>query len=72
MPHDSEAGSGPRERIAFSVRELADQTGLSQPFIQLEIKRGNLRASKLGRRVIVLAAARDEWLEGSTWVRGTR
>ena len=72
MARHSDVGHGPQERIAFSVRELADQTGLSQPFIRLEIRRGNLRASKVGRRVIVLATARDEWLQGSTWVKGTR
>ncbi len=55
-----------QKRIAFSVREVALQTGLSVPFVRLEIKRGNLRASKIGRRVIVLATAMYEWLEGGT------
>ena len=70
MSKHFEADAGRQERIAFSVRELAEQTGLSQPFLRLEIKRGNLRGSKLGRHVIVLASARDEWLEGGTWVKG--
>src|SRR5690242_5096465 len=36
------------ERAGYSVREVAKQYGLSEPFIRLEIKRGNLRAAKLG------------------------
>jgi len=57
-----------QRRIAFSVREVASQTGLSVPFVRLEIKRGNLRASKVGRRVIVLVTAMDEWLNEGTWL----
>lgn len=64
--------SSEARRIAYSVREVAEQTGLSQPFIRLEIKRRNLRATRLGRRVIVLAKDMDEWLNGGTWVEGTR
>ena len=71
-PVPGQASPEVQKRIAFSVREVALQTGLSQPFVRLEIKRGNLRASKIGRRVIVLATAMDEWLEGGTWLSGTR
>ena len=72
MSAESAVGPGVQDRIAFSIREIAEQTGLSSPFIRLEIKRGNLRASKLGRRVVVLATDRDEWLERGTWVKATR
>ena len=72
MAQLSEGSFRSQKRIAFSVREIAQQTGLSQPFIRLEIKRGNLRASKLGRRVVVLATAMDDWLDGGTWLTATR
>lgn len=71
MSKDPVPGQGSLEvqqRIAFSVREVALQTGLSQPFIRLEIKRGNLRASRVGRRVVVLVTAMDEWLDKGTWL----
>ena len=71
MSTQSVVGPEVQKRIAFSVRELAEQTGLSQPFLRLEIRRGHLRASKLGRRVLVSAKAIDEWLERGTWVKGT-
>lgn len=34
----------PQERAGYSVREVAGQYGVSEPFVRLEIKRGNLRA----------------------------
>ena len=71
MSKDPVLGQGGPEvqrRIAYSVREVAQQTCLSEPFIRLEIKRGNLRASKLGRRVVVLAEFIDEWLNEGTWL----
>ena len=71
-PAPDQASPELQKRIAFSVREVALQTGLSQPFVRLEIKRGNLRASKIGRRVVILATAMYEWLEGGTWLSGTR
>lgn len=70
-PAVGQASNGLR-RIAFSVKEVAQQTGLSQPFVRLEIRRGNLRASKVGRRVVVLVAAMDAWLNEGTWLSGTR
>jgi excisionase family DNA binding protein len=45
-----------QEKIALSVRETSQATGLSQPFVRLEINRGNLRAVRPGnsRRVLIL------------------
>ena len=71
MSNDRVSGQASPEvqrRIAFSVKEVAQQTGLSQPFVRLEIKRGNLRASRVGRRVVVLVTAMDEWLNQGTWL----
>src|SRR5436853_363988 len=52
----------PQERAGYSVREIAEQYGLSEPFVRLEIKRGNLRAAKLGRRVVVPIDSIEEWV----------
>jgi excisionase family DNA binding protein len=43
-------------RQAFSIAEIAELTTLSKAFLRLEIKRGKLKISRFGRRVIV----RDE------------
>lgn len=72
MAQYSETSSERQRRIAYSVREVAEQTGLSQPFVRLEIRRGNLRASRVGRRVIILVTSMDAWLNEGTWVRATR
>jgi len=51
-----------QEKAGYSVREIAEQYGLSEPFVRLEIKRGNLRAAKLGRRVVVPIDSVEEWV----------
>ena len=73
MPRDpvpQQASPGPQRRIGYSVREVAQQLPVSEPFIRLEIKRGNLQATKLGRRVIILAESMNKWLEQGTWLSG--
>ncbi|MBM4269692.1 MAG: excisionase [Deltaproteobacteria bacterium] len=45
-------------RRAYAIAELAAAYGLSTGFVRLEVARGNLRALRLGRRVLVEA---DEW-----------
>jgi excisionase family DNA binding protein len=52
----------PQERDGFSVREVAGRYGVSEPFVRLEIQRGNLRASKLGRRVVIPIDCVEEWV----------
>ena len=42
------------DRIALSRAEAAQATGSCQGFIDLEIRRGNLRAVKRGRKVFIL------------------
>lgn len=43
-------------KMAFSIEEVSELTTLSKPFLRLEIKRGNLKVKRFGRRVLV----RDE------------
>lgn len=52
-------------RLGFSTKELARMMGTSEPFIRLEIRRGKLRAAKLGRRVVVPLRSAKEWLDAA-------
>jgi excisionase family DNA binding protein len=49
-------------RLAWRVADLAEELGLSPSFVRLEITRGNLEAIRIGRRVLVLAAAVKSYL----------
>ena len=74
MPHNpvptaEQLSPVPPGRLAYSVLEVSRLTGLSASFVRLEIRRGNLRASKVGRRVIVLAEHMKKWLDRGTWLR---
>ena len=51
-----------QERAGYSVREVAGRYGVSEPFVRLEIQRGNLRAAKLGRRVVIPVESIEEWV----------
>lgn len=42
-----------KERLTWRVKEIAELTGLKEPFLRNEITRGNLKAIKRGRCVIV-------------------
>ena len=40
-------------RLAWSLKDIADHTGLSVNFLRYEIRRGNLDVRRFGRRVLV-------------------
>ncbi|HEX8069302.1 MAG TPA: hypothetical protein VF546_05090 [Pyrinomonadaceae bacterium] len=42
------------ERVAWSLRGIANATGLSLGFLRNEVRRGGLRVKRFGRRVLVL------------------
>lgn len=42
------------QRIAWSLREISDATGLSLGFLRNDVRRGTLPIRKFGRRVLVL------------------
>lgn len=52
--------------MAYSVKEVVEQTRLSDAFIRLEIRRGKLKAKKFGARVLVLASDLDEYLNNAS------
>lgn len=49
---------------AYSIKEVSEQTSLSQPFIRLEIKRGKLKAKKFGTRTIISSQNLSNYLNG--------
>ncbi len=51
---------------AYSIKEVAQQTSLSQPFVRLEIKRGKLKAKNFGTRILVTAENLSNYLNGET------
>lgn len=51
------------ERRGMRLAELARAFGVSVPFLRLEIRRGKLRAAKLGRAVVVTVESVQEWVE---------
>ncbi len=49
------------KRKAYSIAEVAQQHGLSRGFVRLEIKRGRLKALRLGRRRLISEEAIRDW-----------
>jgi len=49
---------------AYSIKEVAQQTSLSQPFVRLEIKRGKLKARKFGTRTLITDENLSNYLNG--------
>lgn len=43
-----------KERIAWSLGDISEATGLSLGFLRNDVRRGALRIRKFGRRVLVL------------------
>ncbi len=42
------------QKMAYSVEDVAVQTTLSKAFIRNEIRSGNLKCRRVGRRVLIL------------------
>src|SRR5262245_49561149 len=49
-------------KLAYSVRELVDATGVSRSAIYLEITSGRLQSIKIGRRRIIIKEQAVAWL----------
>lgn len=49
-------------RAAWSVQQIVESTGLSEPFIRGEIRRGVLPSRHFGRRVLVLNSDLETYL----------
>jgi excisionase family DNA binding protein len=54
------------DKMAYSIEEASELTTLSKAFLRLEIKRGELKIKRFGRRVIIIAEDLKEYvLKGS-------
>ena len=47
---------------AYSVSEAADVLGVSQWLVREAIRRGEIRCTRIGKRIIIPAAAIDQFL----------
>ena len=52
-----------KQKVAYSVKEVAQETSLSVPHLRNEIRGGKLKACRIGRRVIILHEALEEYLK---------
>jgi excisionase family DNA binding protein len=48
-------------REAFAVREFCSQYGICRDTFYSEVKRGRLRALKVGKRTLVLKSDAESW-----------
>jgi excisionase family DNA binding protein len=53
-----------QNKFAYSVEEISEQTTLSKAFLRNEIRAGNLKANRFGRRVLVLSENLQNYLKG--------
>lgn len=57
--------------IGLTVRAAAERIGVSESFVRLEIRRGNLKAKKFGTRVsIPVESLNDYYRELPAWKPG--
>ena len=50
------------QKMAYSVEEFSGLTTLSKAYLRNEIRDGNLKAKKVGRRVLILQNHAEEYL----------
>lgn len=53
-------------RVAFTISELAERTGIARSTIYREHAAGRLRFTKIGRRTLVTADEAERWLHSAT------
>lgn len=59
MPSTNATPSSP---LAYSIKGVTEQTGLSRAYVNTLIKTGQLKARKTGRRVLVLRTELERFL----------
>lgn len=55
-----------QNKRAYSVEELSEQTTLSKPYLRNKIRDGSLKATRFGRRVVILAEDAEKFLKNGT------
>ena len=58
------------ERVAFSIKEVAEQVGVSRDTIKRAIAKGHLPIRKIGRLTRIDRQDRDEWWNRSVGRNG--
>lgn len=53
----------PLEKIGYSIDEAGHASSVGRSLIYKEIAAGNLRATKIGRRTVILADDLKQWLQ---------
>lgn len=53
-----------KQKITYSVEEVSSQTSLSKSFLRNEIRAGNLKVRRIGRRVLILPEDLQNYLKG--------
>ncbi len=53
-----------KQRLAYSVEEISEQTTLSKAFLRNEIRAGKLKVKRCGRRVLILKDDFMNYLDG--------
>ncbi len=51
-------------KLAYSVEEISLMTSLSKAYLRNEIRAKTLKAKSVGRRVLILDADLQNWLQG--------
>ena len=59
------------EKLAYSISEVVDLTGISRSKIYEEIRDGHLRAVKSGHRTLILCRDLEDWLTSLPETRGS-
>jgi excisionase family DNA binding protein len=54
--------NSPSNKLAYSVDDVSEQTSLSKAFLRNEIRAGNLKISRFGRRVLILHSDLQNYL----------
>lgn len=58
-----------KEKLAYSIAEAADLTGVSKDFVRKEIRSKKLKAKLVGRRVLILNKDLEDYLQEKTdWI----
>lgn len=50
-------------KLAYSVEDVSNQTTLSKAYLRNEIRDGNLKAQRFGRRVLILHEDLENYLK---------
>jgi excisionase family DNA binding protein len=64
-PDAQETNTGPLPRLTYSVREVAEALGVGTRHVERMCQGGELRHLRLGRRLLIPAAALDELLKAA-------